>query len=79
MESQKLDDIKLKFHNEWLLVSIDEVDPSTGCPSRGKLINHSKSADELWKEAENHTEPVMILYSDDWPEDLAACFVISLK
>lgn len=79
MKSQNFDDIRSKFHDEWLLVTVDEVDSSTGYPSRGKLINHSKSADELWKEAEEHSEPVMVLYSDDWPEDLAACFVILLK
>lgn len=79
MKSQKLDDIRSQFHNEWLLVTVDEVDSSTGYPLAGRLVNHNKSADELWKEAEKHTEPVMVLYSDDWPEDLAACFVTLFK
>ena len=76
MKSHKINEIKSQFHNEWLLISVDKVDPSTGHPIEGTLINHSVSADELWAEAEKHTEPVMVLFSDDWPEDLAACFAV---
>lgn len=64
------------FKNEWLLITVDSIDKTTGLPTEGTLVNHSKSADELWEEAERHREPVMVLYSDDWPEDLAACFFI---
>lgn len=76
MKSQRIEDIRKMFKNEWLLVTVDSVDKTTGLPAEGILINHSKSADELWEEAEGHREPVMVLYSDDWPEDLAACFFI---
>lgn len=74
--SEEIDNIRSRFHDEWLLITVDEVDSSTGQPSKGTLIDHGKSADDLWKMAEKRTEPVMVLYSDDWPEDLAACFVL---
>ncbi|MFH1653518.1 MAG: hypothetical protein ABIE74_05635 [Pseudomonadota bacterium] len=70
-KTYKISEIRGKFHNEWLLITVDEVDAS-GAPSKGKLIAHSKSAEELWEEAEKHREPVMVIFSEDWPEDVFA-------
>lgn len=76
MKSQLIEDIRKQFHNEWLLIAVDELDPETGSPLRGHLLGHNPVADELWEESRNHPEAVMVLYSSDWPDDLAACFVI---
>lgn len=74
MKKQTIEKIRQQFHKEWLLIAVDEVDQSTGTPIRGTLLGHSQSVEVLWEEAENHTEPVMVLFSDDWPDDVAACF-----
>lgn len=75
MKIQKIDAIRKQFHNEWLLIKVEKIDPTTGTPLAGTIIDHSKSADEMWEKAEKHPEPVMVIYSDDWPEDVAACFI----
>ena len=74
MKPQNIDELRKQFSDEWLLIEVTDIDSSTGAPCKGTLLNHSKSVDELWKEAEEHRKPVMVIYSDDWPEDLAACF-----
>ena len=72
MKSENIEKIRDRFDNEWLLIAVDEVDQEAGVPIKGTLINHSKSSDDMWAEAEKHSEPVMVIYSDDWPEDIAA-------
>jgi len=77
MGARCIEEIRKEFHEEWLLVTVDTVDAATGFPSTGRLISHGKSAEALWQEAGKCSEPVMVLFSDDWPEDLAACFLTS--
>jgi len=77
MKIQTIDEIRKQFSSEWLLIRVEKIDPASGDPVTGTLIYHSKSADDIWGDAEKHSEPVMVIYSDDWPEDVAACFVIT--
>lgn len=73
-EIENIENIRHRFRGEWLLIGVDEVDEVTGEPLKGHLIDHDKSSDTIWNEAGKHLEPVMVLFSDDWPEDMAACF-----
>lgn len=74
MRSQKIDTIRKQFKHEWLLIAIDEMDESTTTPLTGHLLAHSPDPMEVHKEAMKHAGLLATLYSDDWPEDLAACF-----
>lgn len=76
MKIENIETIRERFDNEWLLIKVNEVDKTNGTPLKGTLINHSKSAEEMWQEAGKHFEPVMVVFSEDWPEDIAACFMI---
>lgn len=76
MKYKKIEDIRHGFKQEWLLVAVGEVDQSTGTPLTAALIAHAKTPEVLWEEAGTHPEPVMVLFSDDWPEDVAAAFFL---
>jgi hypothetical protein len=74
MKAQIIDDIRKQFHHEWLLLGVDEVDESTTTVVKGHLLAHSPSRDEIYKIANQHHGRTMTVYSEDWPEDLAAAF-----
>lgn len=71
---QNIEMIRRQFQNEWLLISVDEVDQQTTTPLNGVLIAHGPSPDALWEKARKLGGTTMVVYSDDWPDDLAACF-----
>lgn len=77
MKREKIEGIRKKFNNQWLLIAVDEVDKSTGVPTIGRLIAHSPSREEIHKASKKYTGLAYVVYSEDWPEDLAACFRIS--
>jgi hypothetical protein len=72
MNSQKIEDIRSQFKHEWLLIAVDQMDELTSTPLTGRLIAHSPDSMEIHKVAMQHKELLATLYSDDWPEDLAA-------
>lgn len=79
MKSKKIEELRKPFHKEWLLIAVDEVDEATSTPSRGRLLAHSPDPLEIHKMAQKSTEPfLMTEYSEDWPEDLAACFYVEI-
>jgi hypothetical protein len=75
MKSQKIDDIRKQFHHEWLLIGVDQMDETTTTVLAGHLLAHSPSYDEIYKIADKYPgQHLMTVYSEDWPEDLAAAF-----
>ena len=74
MKIQKIEDIRKQFRHEWLLIAVDKMDDATTTPLTGRLIAHSPDPLEIHKVAMQRRELLTTLYSDDWPEDLAACF-----
>lgn len=74
MPSQKIEDIREQFHNEWLLIAVEKMDDSTTTPLTGHLLAHDPDPLEIHKAALVEKGLLATLYSDDWPEDLAACF-----
>lgn len=74
MKSQNIEQLRKQFKHEWLLIAVDEIDKATTTPITGQLLAHNPSRDEIYKLANKHTGHLMTVYSDDWPEDLAAAF-----
>ncbi|MBI1883269.1 MAG: hypothetical protein HYS08_03580 [Chlamydiae bacterium] len=75
MKSQKLEKLRKQFQKEWLLIAIDRMDESTTTPVQGRLLAHSPDPLDVHKAAQKSREPLlMTVYSNDWPEDIAACF-----
>ena len=75
MNSQAIEAIRKQFHHEWLLIAVDEMDEKMATPLKGRLLAHSHDPSEIHKVAMKSKERfLMTEYSDDWPDDLAACF-----
>lgn len=79
MAVEKIQEIRKRFRHEWLLISVDEIDPSTTIPLTGHLVAHSADPMEVHRIAQQSTEKLLMTeYSDDWPADLAACFYVKI-
>lgn len=52
MKSQKIETLRKRFHNEWLLIAVDETDEATTTPLTGRLLAHSKNRDEIYKKTD---------------------------
>lgn len=76
-EIQAIEDIRKQFHHEWLLIAVDEMDEKTTTPLKGHLLAHSPDPMEVHKVAMQHDGLLATIYSDNWPDDLAACFLLS--
>ncbi|OGQ22973.1 MAG: hypothetical protein A3I05_06070 [Deltaproteobacteria bacterium RIFCSPLOWO2_02_FULL_44_10] len=74
MKSQPIEEIREQFDHEWLLIEVDKTDASTTTVLTGRLLEHSPSRDELYRKARQHRGHTMTVYSEDWPDDLAAAF-----
>ena len=48
MKSEPLNRLRKRFHREWLLVAVDQVDPKTQAPLQGRLLAHSPHRDEIY-------------------------------
>ena len=81
MRSQKIEAIKRKYHREWLLIAVDQVDESTTTPISGRVIAHSPQRDAIYKRlsALKRRWPVLVEYSEDsLPKGVVAAFLASI-
>ncbi len=76
MKIKPIEEIRKNFKEEWLLISVEQVDEETGAPIMGCLIFHSPRKEDVHQESLNYSGIAYVVYSEDWPEDLAACFFI---
>lgn len=74
-DSRPIEQIRKSFHNEWLLIEVDSIDKSKTEPLTGRLIDHAPTPEPLWQKAATIKGEPFIVYSDEWPKDLAACFL----
>lgn len=74
MKSENIEDIRKRFDHEWLLIAIDEIDEQTSVPLRGRLIAHNARKEAVHEASNNYSGIAYVVYSEDWPDDLAACF-----
>ena len=78
MKSEAIEAIRKRYKNEWLLIAVDTVDPLTSTPIRGHLIGHGARRQDVHEISKQYEGVAYIVHSDEWPEDLAACFVVIL-
>lgn len=74
MKAQSVEQIRKKYHREWLLIAVDELDAAT-TPRRGRLLAHSPRREQVY-DAMLHTRGLtLVTYSDDrLPAGYAAAF-----
>ncbi|MBI4430607.1 MAG: hypothetical protein HY587_02720 [Candidatus Omnitrophica bacterium] len=74
IQTQKIEDIRKRYDHEWLLIAVDQMNEATSTPLTGRLLAHNPDPLEIHKVAMRHDGFLATIYSNDWPEDLAACF-----
>lgn len=75
MKTAAIEKIRKRYHREWLLILVDEMDESTTTPLTGRLVAHSAHRDEIYEKARTHKQTALIVYSEDaFPKGFAAAF-----
>ena len=73
--SALIDTLRKRFHREWLLIAVDEVDAATTTPLRGRLLAHSPHRDEVYLKERSARGLTLTVYSEDrLPQGYAAAF-----
>ncbi len=49
MTSQRIENMRKKYRNEWLLIKVTKTDESTTTPLSGHLLAHSPDRDVIYK------------------------------
>jgi hypothetical protein len=75
MKSQSIDQIRKRFHREWLLIVVDQIDPRTQAPLRGHLVAHSPHRNEIYDQLVKTKGLPLALYSEKTlPQGYAVAF-----
>lgn len=77
MRAQKIEGIKRRYHREWLLIAVDEMDEATTIPLKGRLLTHSPHRDEVYRKLRSlqPRRDILVEYSEDsLPKGYAAAF-----
>lgn len=75
MKTQSIDKIRKRFHREWLLVSVNRMDPHTQVPISGRLLAHSPHRNEIYDRFVKARGLSVILYSEKTlPQGYAVAF-----
>ena len=65
MKIQPINQIRKRFHREWLLIAIDEMDAVRTVPIRGHLLIHSANRDEIYEAMLRRKGLTLASFSDD--------------
>jgi hypothetical protein len=79
MQIEKIEDIKKRIKNEWLLIRVTEYDKTTSTSKKGRLIAHNPNRDTIYKKliSVKGKSPVLVDYSEHKPsKDIAVIFYI---
>jgi len=75
MKSQAIEQIRKRFHREWLLIAVDRLDARTQVPITGRLLVHSPHRDEIYDALLRRKGLTVVLYSDKTlPKGYAVAF-----
>ena len=66
MKSQSINQIRRRFHREWLLIVVEEMNPVTTTPRRGHLLAHSPNRGNIYEAMLRYRKKLtLVTYSDD--------------
>ncbi|AIG98400.1 hypothetical protein AFULGI_00016410 [Archaeoglobus fulgidus DSM 8774] len=63
----KIDEIKKKYKDEWVLIKVLKVD-EFGTPVKGEVIAHSKSRGEIYEKQRRMKGDLAIIYTGEIPK-----------
>ena len=73
--SLPIEQIRRRYKREWLLVTVDRMDPRTQIPLRGRLLAHSPHRDEIYHRLAKVSGLTVVLYSETTlPQGYAVAF-----
>ena len=78
MKIERIENIKKRFTDEWLLIRVEKVERSK--PITGSLLDHNADRTVIYKEIAKYNAkyPVFVSYSqDNLPKGYAAAFVLN--
>ena len=64
----KIDEIKKKYKDEWVLIRVLKVD-EFGAPVEGEVVAHSKSRDEIYEKQRRMKGDLAIIYTGEIPKE----------
>ena len=62
MESERIDKIRERFEDEWLLLEVTKTD-RLDQPLEGRLLSHSPNRDEIWRSFRESKGDLMVEFS----------------
>jgi hypothetical protein len=75
MKSQAVQEIRKQFRREWLLIAIDQMNPTVPTPHHGHLLAHSPRREDVYEAMLQHKGPALVTYSED---ELPAGYSVAL-
>lgn len=65
MKKERIETIRKRYKNEWLLIAVDKMDEATSTPVLGHLLAHSKDRDEIYKKMMRYKIHTFVTCSED--------------
>ena len=62
MEPEKIEEIRKKIKDEWLLIDVTKVDKYNQ-PLEGQLLAHTKDRDEIWQRFRENRGDLLVEFS----------------
>lgn len=76
---EPIDRIRQRFHREWLLIAVKEMDEATTTPLTGRLLAHSPHRDEVHRKAQQTRRLTYLTCTPDLlPKDVAIIFDVHI-
>ena len=64
MEPEKIEEIRKKIKDEWLLIDVTKVDKYNQ-PLEGQLLAHTKDRDEIWQRFRENKGDLLVEFSGE--------------
>ena len=64
MEKERIENIKNKIKDEWILIEVTKVN-KYNYPVEGRLLVHTKDRDEIWRFARKYKGDLLIEFSGE--------------
>lgn len=75
MKTQNIEQIRRRFHREWLLIAVDRLDAKTQTPLSGRLVAHSPRRDDIYDRLVKARGLSVAIYSEKTlPQGYAVAF-----
>lgn len=65
MRCESIQNIRRRFHREWLLIKVEKLDHYTTKPLLGQLVAHSPDREEIYQKSVYYKGLTLIDYSED--------------